>query len=447
MKASALKYFIISLLASLVSIIIVLMPFHGFLTVWGSSLVGHYTALRLWKETLLLLCVVGAVYLLVADSKVRSQTLTRRLMWLLLAYTGLIIFRGLLAHLDHTVTDKALAYGVLIDLRFLVFFLVAWLVAVRTVQLPAQWQRLLLWPAYGVIGFALLQVFVLPHNFLAHFGYNKQLTIAPFETINNNSHYIRVASTLRGPNPFGAYLLIPISLLMVYAVTPRNRNRSHLIILPLGLLALFFSFSRSAWLGAMAAAAVIIVVRFGRRDLSMRWLAGGVVVVLLLAAVGLHSNHRFENIVLHTQDHSSSAQSSNQGHAAALRTGAHNLWHEPFGRGPGSAGPASVYNDGKVRLAEDYYIQLGQEAGWLAIGLFLLINVGVGYLLWTRRADPLALSLLAALAGLTVVNLLSHAWADDTLTYVWWGLAGIAMAQPATRINPITKKHAKVQAI
>jgi hypothetical protein len=48
---------------------------------------------------------------------------------------------------------------------------------------------------------------------------------------------------------------------------------------------------------------------------------------------------------------------------------------------------------------------------------------------------------------LTVVNLLSHAWADDTLTYVWWGLAGIAMAQPATRINPITKKHAKVQAI
>jgi hypothetical protein len=76
-----------------------------------------------------------------------------------------------------------------------------------------------------------------------------------------------------------------------------------------------------------------------------------------------------------------------------------------------------------------------------------LINVGVGYLLWTRRADPLALSLLAALAGLTVVNLLSHAWADDTLTYVWWGLAGIAMAQPATRINPITKKHAKVQAI
>jgi uncharacterized membrane protein len=106
MKASALKYFIISLLASLVSIIIVLMPFHGFLTVWGSSLVGHYTALRLWKETLLLLCVVGAVYLLVADSKVRSQTLTRRLMWLLLAYTGLIIFRGLLAHLDHTVTDK-----------------------------------------------------------------------------------------------------------------------------------------------------------------------------------------------------------------------------------------------------------------------------------------------------------------------------------------------------
>jgi hypothetical protein len=44
------------------------------------------------------------------------------------------------------------------------------------------------------------------------------------------------------------------------------------------------------------------------------------------------------------------------------------------------------------------------------------------------RADPLALGLFASFIGLTVVNLFMHAWTDDTLAYVWWGLAGIAMA-------------------
>ena len=34
-------------------LIILLMPFHAFLTVWIASGVDHYTAVRLWKEALL----------------------------------------------------------------------------------------------------------------------------------------------------------------------------------------------------------------------------------------------------------------------------------------------------------------------------------------------------------------------------------------------------------
>ena len=68
-------------------------------------------------------------------------------------------------------------------------------------------------------------------------------------------------------------------------------------------------------------------------------------------------------------------------------------------------GPASYYNDGQTRIAENYFIQIGQETGWLGLLLFLLINAGVGALLYVRRADPLALSLFAALIGLTFINL------------------------------------------
>ena len=444
MKASALKYFIVSLLASLVSIIIILMPFHAFLTVWVSSLAGHYTLLRLWKEMLLLVCIFGCLYLLIVDTKVRSHTLTRRLIWLIGAYAVWLGARGLLALGSHSVTHKAAAYGLLVDLRFLAFFLVAWMVALRTKQLPAQWQRLMLWPAYGVIGFALLQFFVLPNDFLAYFGYNKVTTIPPFETINNNLSYIRVESTLRGANPLGAYLLLPISLLMVYVVTPAKRNKSHWFVFAAALAALFCTFSRSAWLGALISMAIVLGVRF-RHSLTSRLLpfAALGVVVLVGLAFGLRHNSQFENLFLHTEDHSLVAKSSNQGHVSALKDGLHDLWHEPFGRGPGTAGPASVYNKHQVRIAENYYVQVGQEAGWLGLLMFLTINVGVGYLLWLRRADPLALSLFAALIGLSFINLLSHAWTDDTLAYVWWGLAGIAMAQPALKAKHSAKEHAK----
>ena len=63
----------------------------------------------------------------------------------------------------------------------------------------------------------------------------------------------------------------------------------------------------------------------------------------------------------------------------------------------------------------------------IGLALFLLINVGVGYLLWLRRDDPLALGLFASLIGISFVCLLSHAWSDDTVSYIWWGLAGMAM--------------------
>jgi hypothetical protein len=196
------------------------------------------------------------------------------------------------------------------------------------------------------------------------------------------------------------------------------------------LVVLFFSFSRSAWIGAALSIIVVLLVGVsqgrGRRIMLYVGVAGGVIALSLLLI--LHNNARFDNIIFHTQVHSVAKQSSDQGHASALRIGLHDLVHEPFGRGPGTAGPASDYNSHPARIAENFFVQIGQETGWLGLLVFITINGGVGYLLWLGRKSSLALSLLASLIGLTFVNMLSHAWADDTLAYVWWGLAGIAIA-------------------
>lgn len=440
MKVSALKYTVLTWVSGMTMLILLLMPFHALLTVWGASLFGHYTALRLWKEALLALSIIGALYLLLTDHKIRFHTLSRRLVQLILAYIVLNLVWGLLALNQHDVTAKALGYGLVSNLRFLAFFLVTWAVALRMSRLRSHWKWLVLWPAAAVIIFGLLQVFVLPDDFLRHFGYS-QATIPPVETINHNQHYVRIASTLRGANPLGAYLVIPISLLSVLMIR-NGRNWRQGVFLAAAAAVLFFSFSRSAWIGAALSVVIILFLSRLSRGSQRIALAAASVILIVGASLGVafRQNIHFQNFILHTEEHSAIKTTSNDGHLEALKTGLNDVKRHPLGLGPGTAGPASYYNTGHpVKVAENYYVQVAQETGWLGVILFLLINLGAGYLLLVRRDDPLALSLFASLVGLSFINLLSHAWTDDTLAYVWWGLAGVAMA-PDPKTKPAKAK-------
>ena len=61
--------------------------------------------------------------------------------------------------------------------------------------------------------------------------------------------------------------------------------------------------------------------------------------------------------------------------------------------------------------------------------------------LWARREDTLALALLASFLGLIIVNMLLEAWTDDTLCYLWWGMAGIVIASPPKSISKFVVKR------
>jgi hypothetical protein len=429
MRISALKYTVLTWVSALVMLIIFLIPFQGFLTVWAAHLIGgHYTAVRLWDEVLLLLCVIGTLYLLLTDHKIRFNTLSRRLVQLIFLYIFLNVAWGLIEYHDHVVTLKALGYGLIVNLRYLVFFLVTWSVALRISRLHNHWQKLIIWPAILVIIIGLLEIFILPRGFLSHFGYSKS-TIPAIETINNNSSYQRFPSTLRGANPLGAYLIIPISVMTVL-VTRNKKNWQRAFFLLGCVILLFWTFSRSAWLGAILS--MVIIYLTGKLNQKYQKIAiySGVslVVIFIGLLIAFHNTPRFQNFVLHTQSHSLSKNSSDGDHLSSLESGIKQVIHEPFGRGPGTAGPASVYNNGKTRIAEDYFLQIGQEVGWLGLLIYIMITIGIGYLLWLRRDEPLALSLFASFIGITLVNLFLYAWSDDTLAYIWWGLAGIAMA-------------------
>jgi len=417
----------------LVVAVLVLVPFQAFLTVWGSSLVGHYTALRLLDDVALLALFGIACYWLAKDKNLRSWFTGSLLVRLIAAYVVLTFLLGLVSYVKGEVTVKALSYGLLINLRYPVWFLAVLLASQRSVFLKREWPKLVLLPAAIVVVFGVLQYTVLPHNFLSHFGYNAATTIAPIETINHNSNYIRVESTLRGANPLGAYLVIVLSALGVLFV--RGKRKLLCVVLALFALgALYATGSRSAWIGTVLSLGVIAWLQL--KTSRQRILFGGVGLVVVVLAVGgyllLRNNVSLQNEVLHTQTHSAVKTTSNGAHASALKNGIKDVLRQPFGDGPGTAGPASVYNGSHpARIAENYYVQIAQETGWLGLVLFVSILILVAMELYEQiGSSRLALVAFASFIGIAFVNLLSHAWADDTLAFVWWGLAGIALGRP-----------------
>jgi O-antigen ligase len=192
---------------------------------------------------------------------------------------------------------------------------------------------------------------------------------------------------------------------------------------------LFYSYSRSAVVGVTLALASFGWLLMKRP--SVKWLVSGALILLIISGfyIGFRSNQTIQKVFLHTSNTSTSSASSNRVRDVAVHNAILDVRAQPWGRGPGTAGPASFRNFGHTaRIAEDYYLQIGQEVGVLGIALFLAINILAAKELWSRRQNVLAQILLASLIGISFVNLVSHAWADDTLSLLWWGLAGIACA-------------------
>jgi O-antigen ligase len=195
------------------------------------------------------------------------------------------------------------------------------------------------------------------------------------------------------------------------------------------LTVLFATYSRSAWIGTTLslAALLALMLRMRLRTILLAVVVGAALIAGLVFA--FRGNDRVQNTFFHTDETSRATHSSNDDRARVMTQGFRQVLHEPFGRGPGTAGPASQYNYGKSpRIAENYFIQIAQETGWIGLALYIALLGLVAKRLWeVRTSGVLPLVLLASLLGLSVVNLLSHAWADDTLAYIWWGYAGLVL--------------------
>src|SRR5690606_4839039 len=126
------------------------------ITVWLASLGVNYTAVRLWKEVLLIALSAGVVALIIRDGilrkRLRERVVLRRIVYLVGAYVLLHVLAGVVALLRGEVNLPAFGYAFISNLRFLIFFLVTVVAgACFGTWLKRYWRRLLLWPAMAVI--------------------------------------------------------------------------------------------------------------------------------------------------------------------------------------------------------------------------------------------------------------------------------------------------------
>lgn len=381
--------------------------------------------IKAWKEVLMIIAAVLMLAVLVR--KKQTGILREPLMIGIITYGALHIILAIFSARSLGSTTS----GLLIDLRYVLFFALVY-IAVRLYPAFRQvFVRVGIAGALVVTVFALLQVFVLPVDVLKYIGYNNS-TIAPYLTVDQNTDYIRINSTLRGPNPLGAYAAIVLSVLLAWAVrkkgdtTPRQWVIASILLVG-GAVALWVSYSRSALVGAIAAAGVIAALSVVKALGKKSWLIAGALVIIIAAGLyGARHTSFVENVILHDNPTTGAVGTSNEGHLSSLQDGLKLLLENPFGAGVGSTGSASFTTSAPL-IIENQFLFIAHEVGWLGLVLFVMLLYGVMARLWQRRADWLALGVFASGIAMIIINLLLPIWVDDTVSIVWWGLAAIAI--------------------
>ena len=339
----------------------------------------------------------------------------------------------------------AVLAGLLIDVRFVVFFMLVFAMIRLYPDLRRLFLKVFLGGALLVGVFATAQVTVLPRDALTVIGYGPT-TIQPFLTVDENPDFVRISSTLRGPNPLGAYAVIVLALVAAYWLRVRRKVDKTAVILSAvaavgGLVALWFSYSRSALVAAVAALGMVFLLTVGRK--LHKWVWIGLFVVMFSVGGALYAARDTDfvsNVILHENKGTGGTVSSNEGHIDSLIDGTERMVAQPLGAGIGSTGSASLFTDSPL-IIENQYLFIAHEVGWLGLGLFLVLFGKILWLCWQRRRDWLALAVLASGIGLALIGLLLPVWVDDTVSIIWWGLAAIVAggAYTKTHDRPIYK--------
>lgn len=408
------------------------MPFHLFIVQWLSTFTGGLSVWKAAKDVLIALVTMFVICLVWRQGK-----LTKPFEWLL-GLTMLYAIVHILLWITHPDIYRQSAFlGFTYNLRVPCFALIGYGAALLRPDLFTRYALAKLAIIVGTIVAALgvIQYF-LPSDILTHFGYSVARGVKPNFFIDDNPAFPRVMSTLRDPNSLGAYLIVPMTLLVARILSPTTYRLRALYSLAwiVQFAALWLTFSRSALLAAALSVGIFLVMRYWRQGLYFArkyWILLALLVLVGLGGLYAARNSYFEKSIISHRTGAPKAQYDSNGfHWFFVKRGLEGIVHNPLGHGPGTAGLASIQNPKGSFLTENYYVQIGYEVGVIGLAVFIALNVFLYMRLFAKRTDDTATVLLASFWAYIVMNMLLHTWSNEAVACQWWILAGAAIALP-----------------
>lgn len=403
--------------------LLVYMPFHVFLSQWLSSLTGGLDAWKVGKDVLLLALTSLAVGLVWY-----KQGFKNKLFWTFV--TGSLAYLAIHFSVwfgNPGSDSEAALLGTAYNTRLLAFAILGWAAALTY---PGKLEQKKIFTVVIAVSslVALLGIiqYFLPKDFLTHFGYSLERGVRPAFFIDNKPDFPRIISTLRDPNSLGAYLIVPITVLSgLWLKKPKARMMLSGLLLLHGL-ALFLTFSRSAWLGAFVSVLALAFWSYKKQTMAFAkkyWAAiTGVILVILVGGFLLRDQYVIQNYIFHSDENTQMTDSNNL-HMDFAQQGLEGIADMPLGHAPGTAGLVSIQTD-KVVLTENYFIQIAYEVGVQGLILLLALMFFLIKLLYERN-DFYARALIASFAGITLCAMLLHTWSNEAVAATWFILAGM----------------------
>jgi O-antigen ligase len=405
------------------SILLVLMPFHAFFSIYLGSIGLNQALVQSWKEVLII--ILAFCWLLLCLSKQKLYIKFDVTNSLFIA----IIVISLIVTLFARPSSSATLFGIKTNLVAIVVYLIAQIPIPNKEFIRKNIHWLVIAPGLVVAIFAILQSTIIPESFFRLLGYNAS-NINPQQIVDGSLVFHRAFSTLGGPNQLGNYLIVPLVFSLIYAT--KKKNWWMISFTVLFTLAIVLSFSRSAWLGAIVAitAGLLLIFTIRQRLIFMGVLVTMMVIGLIIFPTIVKSYPRLENIVFHGRYFENRIEGSDQARLDAITNATQAVMSNPIGHGLGSAGPASFKASQPV-IPENWYLQIAYEVGILGLLLYILAFAGLLGDFIRNRNLALPASLFALTCGILVSNLFLHTWADSTLVLIVFTLYGLYKGQTA----------------
>lgn len=395
----------------LLKLLIVLLPFHAIsMNLIKFQMNFNFTYLNIWKEIIIL--ILGILFILklfINKFKIKLDLVD----YFIFGY----IFWGILSGIFITKDIMMFSYGFKYDFDFLILFFLVKNISFTKKEIN-NIINLSLSMFIGIIIFGILQLLILPWDFLKFFGYNEIVSswkpfgpLPIYHTLSEIIHFPRLQSTLSGPNQLASYILVFIY--MIYkklVINYKNKIKwgkiFYFIILILAFIALILTFSRSAYIALFICGLILFFKNWKIIKKYMLYITIPIFIFLILIFINLNT---ITNILI--------KPSSTQGHFERSMDGIIYSLKQPLGHGIGRAGPASTYTDDVQKIGwipESWYLQISLELGILGLLLFLIIMYLILYHSFQKNIY-ISLSLLSILIMCVFLHSLEESATSLTL--------------------------------